>query len=173
MEAIGFTTEDTENTEEENASQRTQSAQSRKEAENKVVLPPLPSVSSVSSVVNINDITGDIVDAAMKVHTALGPGLLESAYETCLAYELRRRGLKVVAQLGLPVVYDGVRLDAGYRIDLLVDDRVIVELKAVECLLPIHRAQLLSYLKLSGCKVGLLINFNVLRLKDGIKRIVN
>ena len=173
MEAIGFTTEDTESTEEENAPQRTQSAQSRKEAENKVVLPPLPSVSSVSSVVNINDITGDIVDAAMKVHTALGPGLLESAYETCLAYELRRRGLKVVAQLGLPVVYDGVKLDAGYRIDLLVEDRVIVELKAVESLQPIHQAQLLSYLKLSGCKVGLLINFNVLRLKDGIKRIVN
>ena len=163
----GFTTEDTESTEEEG------------EEKSKKALPPLPSVSSVSSVVdspyvvNLNDVTGQIVDAAMKVHTALGPGLLESAYETCLAYELRRRGLKVVAQLGLPVVYDGVRLDAGYRIDLLVDDRVIVELKAVEFLLPIHRAQLLSYLKLSGCKVGLLINFNVLRLKDGIKRIVN
>lgn len=157
MEAIGFTTENAENTEKERE-------------DNKISLPPLP---SVSSVVNINDITGDIVDAAMRVHTALGPGLLESAYETCLAYELRRRGRRVVAQLGLPVVYDRVRLDAGYRIDLLVDDRVIVELKAVECLLPIHRAQLLSYLKLSGCKVGLLINFNVLRLKDGIKRIVN
>lgn len=147
--------------------------------ENKISLPPLASVSSVSSVVdspslvNLNDITGAIVDAAMKVHTALGPGLLESAYEVCLAHELRSRGLKIVAQWPLPVVYDGVRLDAGYRVDLLVEDRVIVELKAAEALLPIHQAQLLSYLKLSGCKAGLLINFHVLRLKDGIKRIVN
>ena len=139
---------------------------------------PLPSASSAPSAVNpsslpINDITGQIVDAALKVHKALGPGLLESAYEVCLAYELRRRGLRVVAQWPLPVVYDGVRLDAGYRVDLLVEDRAIVELKAVEALLPIHQAQLLSYLKLSGCKVGLLINFHVVKLKDGIKRIVN
>ena len=109
----------------------------------------------------------------MKVHTALGPGLLESAYEACLLYELRKRGLKVYAQVALPVVYEAVRLDAGYRIDLLVEDAVVVELKAVEKLLPIHEAQILSYLKLSGKKVGLLLNFNVLHLKDGIKRVVN
>lgn len=109
----------------------------------------------------------------MKVHTALGPGLLESAYETCLAYELRQRGLRVETQVTLPVKYDGVELDAGYRLDLLVESRVIVELKAIEKMTPLHEAQLLSYLKLSGCKVGLLINFNVERLKDGIKRIAN
>ena len=121
----------------------------------------------------LNDITGHIVDASMKVHTELGPGLLESAYEACLAYELTKRGLKVVSQLALPVKYDGVELDAGYRIDLLVEDRVIVELKAVEKTTPLHEAQLLSYLKLSNKKIGLLINFNVVRLKDGIKRMAN
>lgn len=109
----------------------------------------------------------------MKVHTALGPGLLESAYETCLAYELRQRGLRVETQVTLPVKYDGVELDAGYRLDLLVESRVIVELKAVEKTIPLHEAQLLSYLKLSRRKVGLLINFNVERLKDGIKRMAN
>lgn len=109
----------------------------------------------------------------MKVHTALGPGLLESAYETCLAYELRQRSLGVETQVTLPVKYDGVKLNAGYRLDLLVESRVIVELKAIEKMTPLHEAQLLSYLKLSGCKVGLLINFNVERLKDGIKRIAN
>lgn len=118
----------------------------------------------------INEISGQVVDAAMKVHTALGPGLLESAYEGCLLYELRKRGLRVANQVELPVVYDGVRIDVGYRIDLLVEDQVIVELKAVAALAPIHEAQLLTYLKLSGKKVGLLINFNVLHLKDGIKR---
>ncbi|HWQ14092.1 MAG TPA: GxxExxY protein [Roseiflexaceae bacterium] len=122
---------------------------------------------------HINQISGQIVDAAMKVHTALGPGLLESAYEACLLYELRNRSLKVLSQVTLPVVYGGVALDAGYRLDLLVEDAVIVELKAVERLLPIHDAQLLSYLKLSGRKLGLLINFHVLHLKDGIKRMVN
>ena len=121
----------------------------------------------------LNDITGHIVDASMKVHTELGPGLLESAYEACLAYELTKRGLKVVSQLALPVKYDGIELDAGYRIDLLVEDRVIVELKAVEKTTPLHEAQLLSYLKLSNKKIGLLINFNVVRLKDGIKRMAN
>ncbi|HEX5269043.1 MAG TPA: GxxExxY protein [Gemmataceae bacterium] len=118
----------------------------------------------------INEITGQIVDAAMKVHTALGPGLLESAYEGCLVYELRKRGLKADPQVGLPVMYEGVHIDVGYRIDILVENAVIVELKAVEALAPIHEAQLLTYLKLSGKKVGLLMNFNVLRLKDGIKR---
>jgi GxxExxY protein len=122
---------------------------------------------------NINEVSGSVVDAAMKVHTALGPGLLESAYEACLLHELRKRGRKVLSQVALPVVYDGVKIDVGYRIDLLVEDVVIVELKAVEKLLPIHDAQLLSYLKLGGYRLGLLINFNVLHLKDGIKRKVN
>ena len=121
----------------------------------------------------INDRSGQVVDAAMRVHSALGPGLLEGAYEACLAYELRQRGLRVVAQLPLPVVYEGVRIELGYRVDLLVDDAVVVELKAVAKLLPIHEAQLLSYLKLSEYRVGLLINFHVLHLKDGIKRMVN
>jgi len=122
---------------------------------------------------NPNEVSGQVVDAAMKVHTALGPGLLESAYEGCLAYELRKRGLKVGTQVGLPVVYEGVNIEVGYRIDLLVEDLVIVELKAVDTLAPIHQAQLLTYLKLSGKRLGLLINFNVVHLKDGIKRMVN
>jgi len=122
---------------------------------------------------NINEISGDVVDAAMKVHSALGPGLLESAYEGCLAYELRQRGHEVKAQVGLPVIYGDVRIDVGYRLDLLVDDAVIVELKSLDKLAPIHEAQLLTYLKLSGKKVGLLINFNVLHLKEGLKRMVN
>ena len=122
---------------------------------------------------NPNEISGQIVDAAIKVHTALGPGLLESAYQGCLAYELRKRGLKVEVQLGLPVVYDDVNIEVGYRIDLLVEDRVIVELKSVDKIAPIHQAQLLTYLRLSDKRLGLLINFNVLHLKDGIKRMVN
>ena len=121
----------------------------------------------------INDITGQIIDAAMKVHSALGPGLLESAYEACLAHELRKRGLNVQTQVVLPIEYDGVTLDAGYRIDLLVEESVIVELKAVEKMNSIFVAQLLSYLKLSRLEVGILINFHVPRLKDGLKRIVN
>ncbi len=121
----------------------------------------------------LNEVSGSVVDAAMKVHTVLGPGLLESAYEACLAYELRKRGRKVFSQVELPVIYEDVKLDVGYRIDLLVDECVIVELKAVEKVLPLHEAQLLSYLKLSGKKLGLLINFNVPRLKQGIKRMVN
>jgi GxxExxY protein len=121
----------------------------------------------------LNEITGTIIDSAMKVHSALGPGLLESTYEICLLHELRKRSLEVKSQLSLPVAYDGVRLDAGYRIDLLVESSVIVELKAVERLLPVHEAQTLSYLKLSGYTVGLLLNFNVVHFKNGIKRIVN
>ncbi|QEG02233.1 hypothetical protein Mal15_63190 [Stieleria maiorica] len=120
----------------------------------------------------INEITGQIIDAAIKVHTHLGPGLLESAYEACLAYELRRRGLHVEVQVGLPVVYEDVKLDVGYRVDLLVNDLVIVELKSVEKMISLYDAQL-SYLKLSERKIGLLINFNVTRLKDGIKRLAN
>ncbi|HZE25705.1 MAG TPA: GxxExxY protein [Blattabacteriaceae bacterium] len=120
-----------------------------------------------------NRISAIVLDAAIAVHTALGPGLLESAYQACLAYELNSRGLKVQTQVPLPINYRGVLIDAAYRIDLLVDDLVIVELKAIERLMPIHEAQLLSYLKLSGKSLGLLINFHVLRLKDGYKRIVN
>ena len=122
---------------------------------------------------HINEISGGIVDAAMKMHTTLGPGLLESAYEVCLRHELAQRGLHVRSQVSLPVEYDGVKLDAGYRIDLLVQNAVIIELKSVERILPLHEAQLLSYLKLSGLHLGLLINFNVVHLKDGIKRMVN
>jgi GxxExxY protein len=121
----------------------------------------------------LNEITGQIVDAAMKVHTKLGPGLLESAYESCLAYELRKRGLQVATQVALPVRYDDVELEVGYRLDLLVESQVIVELKSVEKMIPLYEAQLLSYLKLSGRKIGLLINFNVVRLKDGIQRLAN
>ncbi len=121
----------------------------------------------------INEISGQIVDAAMKVHSALGPGLLESAYEACLVFELHRRGLKAVSQVELPVVYESVKIDVGYRLDVLVEAAVIVELKSVEKVLPIHQAQLLSYLKLSGKKLGLLINFNTVHLKDGITRLVN
>ncbi len=114
-----------------------------------------------------------VIDSAMKVHSALGPGLLESAYRACLAHELELRGLDVSQEKPLPVLYEGAEISVGYRIDLLLNQKVIVELKAVEKLLPIHTAQLLSYLKLSGCKLGFLINFNVLHLKDGIKRVVN
>ncbi len=121
----------------------------------------------------INRLSGLIIDAAMKVHSALGPGLLESAYEACLKHELRKSGLKAVFQVSLPVVYDGENIDAGYRIDCMVEDVIIVELKAVEKILPIHEAQLLSYLKLSKKSLGLLINFNVVHLKEGIKRIAN
>ena len=123
--------------------------------------------------INLDSITGIIIDAAMKVHSALGPGLLESAYEACLKYELSKRNLVVESQVILPVFYDGIRIDAGYRIDLLVENEIIIELKAVEKIIPIHEAQLLSYLKLSNKQVGLLLNFNVLHLKDGITRVVN
>jgi len=122
----------------------------------------------------INQITAAVIDSAMKVHTAFGPGLLESAYKACLVYELRKRGLRVDVEVGLPLIYDGVKLeDVGYRIDLLVEREIVVELKAVEIMAPIFEAQLLHYLKLSGKKVGLLINFKVLQLRDGIKRMVN
>ncbi len=114
-----------------------------------------------------------VVDAAIKVHSALGPGLLESAYRACLAHELELRKLDVIQEKPLPIQYAGKEISVGYRIDLLLNDKVVVELKAVERLMPIHTAQLLSYLKLSGCKLGYLINFNVPHLKDGIKRVVN
>ena len=121
---------------------------------------------------NKNEISGAVVDAAMKIHSALGPGLLESAYAACLKHELIKRGLNVASEVPLPVVYDGVKLEAGYRLDLVVEDTVVVELKAIEALAPIHQAQIISYLKLSGKPIGLLINFHSLHLKDGIKRFV-
>jgi GxxExxY protein len=120
-----------------------------------------------------NALTSKIIAAGIEVHRRLGAGLLESAYEACLVYELRKRGLKALSQVGLPVIYDEVKLDVGYRIDILVEDSVIIELKAVEKVIPLHEAQLISYLKLSGKKVGLLLNFNVTRLKDGITRLAN
>jgi len=122
---------------------------------------------------NLNRITGSIIGSAIQVHRALGPGLLESAYGTCLAFDLLESGHTVERQKPMPIVYRQVKLDCGYRLDLLVDNSVIVECKAVERLIPVHRAQLLSYLKLSRCKVGLLINFNVIVLKSGIVRVVN
>jgi GxxExxY protein len=121
----------------------------------------------------VNLVSGIVVDAAMKVHTSLGPGLLESAYEACLMRELRKRGLRVDSQVPISVEYDGETLDVGYRTDLLVEGIVLVELKSIETVLPIHKAQLLSYLRLSGKQVGLLINFNVEHLRDGIKRVIS
>ena len=121
----------------------------------------------------LDEITGTIIDCSMHVHTALGPGLLESVYETCLKHELTKRGLKVQSQVWLPVIYDGLTMESAYKMDLLVEDKVVVELKVVEQLLGIHKAQLLSYLKLSNKKVGLLINFNVVHLRDDIRRLVN
>ena len=120
-----------------------------------------------------NEIGDVIVDSALKVHTVLGAGLLESAYEACLGYELEIRGLKLQKQVGIPVVYEDVRLEVGYRLDLLVQDLVIVEIKAVERLMPIHTAQILSYLKLKGLKLGYLLNFNVEHMRHGIRRVAN
>jgi GxxExxY protein len=125
------------------------------------------------STVRVNQVSGAIVNSAMKVHAVLGPGLLESAYQACLAHELRNRRYQVDTQLGLPVVYEGEKLDLGYRIDLLVENLVIVEIKCIEAIHPVHEAQLLSYLRLSKKNVGLLINFHVASLKDGIKRMVD
>jgi GxxExxY protein len=120
-----------------------------------------------------NALSQIIIGSSIKVHTALGPGLLESAYEECLYYELLKSGLKVEKQKALPLIYEDVKLDVGYRLDLLVENKVIIELKACETLNDVHLAQILTYLKLSNIKLGLLINFNVLRVKDGIKRVVN
>ncbi len=128
---------------------------------------------TAESAEELNTLTGIIIGAAIEVHRLLGPGLLESAYEACLAFELRGRGLKVDRQVELPLCYKGNHLDCGYRLDLLVNDVVIVEVKAVNGIAPIHHAQLTSYLKISGFKVGLLINFNAMMLKDGVTRIAN
>lgn len=120
-----------------------------------------------------NDVAEIVVDACFKIHTTLGPGLLESVYESVLAYELQKRGLSVMRQLALPVVYDGIVLDEGFRIDLIVEDLVIVELKSVETLVPVHKKQLNTYLRLSDKKLGLLVNFGANLIKDGITRIAN
>lgn len=120
-----------------------------------------------------NQISSKIIGAAIEVHKQLGPGLLESTYETCLAFELRNLGFKVERQLSLPVIYKDVKLDAGYRIDLIINDKVIIEVKSVDDLAPIHTAQLLTYLRLKEVKLGLLINFNSVVVKNGIRRVVN
>lgn len=119
------------------------------------------------------EVSHAIITAAMKVHSELGPGLLESAYQACLQHELQQAGFQAATQVGLPVVYRGVRLEIGYRMDLVVEGLVIVEIKSVEAVSPVHLAQLISYLKLSGKSLGLLIRFNVVHLKDGIRRFVN
>lgn len=119
-----------------------------------------------------NEISKIILDCAFKVHTTLGPGLLESSYRTCLAYELRKAGLTVEEEKALPLIYDEIKLECGYRIDLLINSKVVVELKTVEAFNDVHIAQVLTYLKLSGCHLGLLLNFYVKSLKDGIKRLV-
>jgi len=121
----------------------------------------------------LNGIGEKLIGASLRVHTALGPGLLESAYEACLVHELTKVRLAAQRQLVLPILYDGVALDAGYRLDLLIEGQVVVELKAVEQLTNVHTAQVLSYLKLGGFRLGYLLNFNVARMKDGIRRVVN
>lgn len=126
--------------------------------------PPIPA--------ELDQIARQVVDASFKVHTNLGPGLLESVYEICLAHELEKKGLRVERQVALPLVYESLRMDAGFRLDLLVEGRLIVEVKAVEVVLPVHISQVLTYLKLSGNRLGFLINFNVALIKDGIKRLV-
>ncbi len=120
-----------------------------------------------------NQISQVVLDSAIQIHKALGPGLLESVYEATLAYELTKRGLKVITQQGLPVIYEKVKLDLGFRIDLIAQDKVIVEIKSVETLAPVHRKQVLTYLRLANMKLGLLINFNVEKVVDGYHRIVN
>ena len=122
---------------------------------------------------DIDEIGSIIVDSAIKVHQSLGPGLLESAYQVCLAHELMKRGLKVACEVPLPVVYDGVMIETAYRIDMLVEDRVIIENKAVERLTGVHEAQLMTYLKLKGCWLGYLLNWNVYLIKYGIRRRVS
>lgn len=122
---------------------------------------------------NENEISKIIFDTALKVHKALGPGLLESVYEECLFYEIKKAGLFVEKQKPLPLIYEEVKLDIGYRVDIIVENKVIIEVKSVDALNDVHLAQVLTYLKLSGCKLGMLINFNVALIKNGIKRIVN
>jgi GxxExxY protein len=121
---------------------------------------------------NVERVGKAVLDASFKVHTALGPGLLESVYETCTAFEVKESGLRVATQVALPVTYKDIKMDAGLRLDMLVEDCVILEFKSVEIMNPVYDAQLITYLKLTGIRLGFLINFNVVHLKDGIKRIV-
>ncbi|MFT3682147.1 MAG: GxxExxY protein [Ferruginibacter sp.] len=120
-----------------------------------------------------NDIAKIVFEAGLKVHKALGPGLLESAYEECLCFELSKTGLFIERQKCLPLIYEDIKMEAGYRADFMIENKFIVEIKAIETLADIHLAQILTYLKLSNCKLGLLINFNVLLFKDGVKRVIN
>jgi len=133
-------------------------------ADKKSVLPISPRTEEVTKI---------ILDAAFKVHTALGPGLLESVYETCLAHELKLNGLKVESQVSLPIQYEGITVDSGLRLDMLVENCVVVEVKAVENIIPLFHAQVLTYLKLTNMRIGLLINFNTIHLRDGIKRLIS
>jgi GxxExxY protein len=121
----------------------------------------------------LNEITGAIVGAAMKVHTEIGPGVLESVYRKCLQHELQKCGLAVQSEVKLPVRYDGLLLESGYRLDLLVQNQIVIELKCVDALLPIHKAQLLTYLRLADKPLGLLLNFNVVHMRNGIQRVIN
>jgi GxxExxY protein len=130
-------------------------------------------VNAENFIMKENDITGELIDVFIKVHSKLGPGLLESVYEEVICYELNNRNLKYARQKGIEVMYDDVKMDIGFRADLIVENKVIVEIKSVELLAPVHHKQLLTYLKLTGNKVGLLVNFNVNLVKDGIVRIVN
>lgn len=120
-----------------------------------------------------NELSGIVFNCALKVHQTLGPGLLESAYEECLFYELKKTGLEIQKQKPLPLIYEEVKLDVGYRLDIIVENKLILEIKSVDTLNDIHFAQLLTYLKLTNCKLGLLINFNVVLIKNGIRRVVN
>jgi len=120
-----------------------------------------------------NEIAKVVFECGLKIHKALGPGLLESAYEECLCYELNKNGVSFERQKTLPLIYEAINLDIGYRVDIMIENKFIIELKAVESLIDIHFAQIVTYLKLSGCKLGLLINFNSLLFKDGVKRVIN
>jgi GxxExxY protein len=120
-----------------------------------------------------NEVAKQPVDVAFKIHTTFGPGLLESIYETIMAYELQKRGLRVVRQLAIPVVYESIRMDLGFRADLIIESKVVIEIKSVEAIAPVHKKQLLTYLRLTDKRLGLLINFNVELIKDGITRVVN
>jgi len=122
---------------------------------------------------NENALSNLVINRALKVHTALGPGLLESSYKECLFYELAKSGLFVEKEKPLPLIYEEVKLECGYRIDLLIERKLIIEIKSVDCISDVHLAQVLTYLKLSGCKLGLLLNFNVASMKNGIRRVVN
>jgi GxxExxY protein len=122
---------------------------------------------------DLNYISGQVIDASMKVHSALGPGLLEHAYQACLKHEIIKRSIRVISEVGMPVLYDGISIDLGYRLDLLVENQVIVELKSQVAITPLHRSQLMTYLRLSNKPLGLIINFGQRHLKDGIQRIAN